>query len=160
MNELSSDILESQFGPTVIEIIYQDDLRRLIRTKQLGRNMTLEVSLVHFLPAGIKEFAAVHEAVKDGQSIGKAFRQAGISFYREVTSAYQSPLPAKLKNLFGNRRPATVMTVRVAVGDDRLPYAEITETYHPDVKWDLPVSPLISPPVEKQLGLINRLLGQ
>lgn len=132
---MSSDILESQFGPTEVSVLYQDEKTRVICTRAKSDGQVLELSRVLFDPAGIGRFPRTHAAVLAGQSMGKAFRSDGIEFRRETETAYRRTLPANFHAWFGSRRPATVVAVSIMAGPDRQPYAEILEVYSPAVAW-------------------------
>jgi hypothetical protein len=135
LDVLSSDILEGQFGPTKVEILRQDDSDRIICTKSIETGQTLEISHVEFIAEGVSQFPKVHRNIVDGQSMGKAFRAAGVPFVREVYAGYSYDLPDGFKQYFQIDRPAAVLRVRILVGREQLPYADILETYHPDVDW-------------------------
>lgn len=120
---LSSDILEEQFGPTEIEIVSQDDSKRVIRTKVIGSGQVLEESVVQFLPEGVAQFPQTHQTVMDGLSMGKAFRKDNIDFVRRVREVSRQP------------GKETVVSVLIMVGPNKTPYAEILETYSPEVNW-------------------------
>jgi hypothetical protein len=132
---LSSDILERQFGPTEVEVLYQDNGTRIIRTLAADSRQILEVSRVVFIQAGVEKFPGTHLAISEGASMGKAFRADGIEFIREDQGAYRYALPAIFKKFFGSREPATVVEVLILAGPDKTPYARILETYSPDVRW-------------------------
>jgi hypothetical protein len=134
-NELSSDILERQFGPTELEALHQDDATRIICTKVAGTGQILELSQVTFLEAGMDEFPEVHQAVINGVSMGKAFAGHGIAFTRQTKAAYDRTLPFGFEQRFNSDKPATVVAVTILVGPEQTPYAEILETYSPAVAW-------------------------
>jgi hypothetical protein len=134
-NLLSSDILEAQFGPTEVVVLHQNGSERIICTKVLAGGQVLELSRVLFEGAGVEKFPEVHRAVVAGQSMGKAFRAAGIEFVRETKGAYQQLLPASLKRWFDSSEAATVVDVSILVGADQIPYAQILEVYSPAVYW-------------------------
>ena len=134
---LSSDILENQFGPTELEVLYQDAATRVICTKTVGSGQVLELSLVSFVPAGVERFADVHQAILAGESIGKAFRAAGVQLNRDFEGGYKYALPASFEQRFASREPATVVDVAILVGEHNTPYARILETYSPEVEWKL-----------------------
>ena len=79
---LSSDILEKQFGPTKIEVLYQDTQTRAIRTLTVSGGQVLELSHVKFLDPGITKFPDIHQEVVEGKSMGKAFRDHRVRFER------------------------------------------------------------------------------
>src|SRR5665213_2595733 len=129
---LSSDILEQQFGPTEISVLHQDGSARLICTRASADGQVLEVSRVRFMP-GTDQFPKTHQAVLDGQSMGKAFRADGIKFERKVKTAYRQFLPASFNQWFDNNEIATVVAVSILVGPNETRYAEILEIYSPAV---------------------------
>jgi anthranilate synthase/aminodeoxychorismate synthase-like glutamine amidotransferase len=120
---LSSEILERQFGPTELEVVSQSDTQRVIRTKLKSSGQVLEESKVRFLAEGRKAFPAIHQEIAGGQSMGKAFKEAGVDFIRETIKT--------AKNDAGE----TEVNVRALVGPARLAYADILETYAPEVVW-------------------------
>src|SRR5258708_17269854 len=132
---LASDILEGQFDATEVEVLRQDDETRIICTRAAASGQVLEISQVTFLPAGKERFHDVHQAVLAGESMGKAFRQRGISFHRKVQAAYSYGLPPRFERWFGNNGQATIIEVAVVVGPDDTPYANILETFSPAVDW-------------------------
>jgi hypothetical protein len=159
---LSSEILEEQFGPTGVEVLYQDSKVRVICTRVLSSGQVLELSWVSFNRKGVKAFADVHEIVGAGESMGKAFKAAGVAFVRKTQSVSQSTLPAIFGELFESTAPATVVQVAIMVGDNKLPYASILETYSPAVKWPQPYA---RPPeaqskrLEQFADLLRRISG-
>lgn len=139
---LSSDILERQFGPTGLEILWQDidGTARIIATRVLATWQVLELSQVAFKEPGLTEFAAIHHEVLAGESMGKAFRQHNVDFTRQVNAAYrydQHDLPASFTEQFGSSKPATVIDVSIMAGSHNLHYADILEVYSPEVLWNL-----------------------
>ena len=133
--QLSSDVLEKQFGPTTIVILHQDSAVRAIQTVAEKTGQVLECSLVRFLPEGIAAFPEVHQAVRSGQSMGKAFRAANIEFHRETEFACRAAVPPALRRRFESQDDAMVVSVRILVGSQKIPYAQITETYTPLAVW-------------------------
>jgi para-aminobenzoate synthetase component 1 len=135
VGNLSSDVLEQQFGPTTVEVLYQDDKTRTICTKVIATNQILEVSQVTFIQAGLDEFPDTHKTIVAGQSMGKAFRAQGIELIRETQSTYRQAPPDDLSQRFGSNKPVTVVAVSILVGPDKTPYARILETYSPEIVW-------------------------
>lgn len=137
---LSSDALERQFGPTELEVLWQDGLHRVIATKVAASGQILELSQVEFRPEGIAAFPDIHRAVVAGTSMGKAFAQTGLEFDRKIHAAYrydQHNVPAGLAERFGSGEPPTVMDLSVVVGPEATAYADILEIYSPKVAWEL-----------------------
>ncbi|HZL08226.1 MAG TPA: hypothetical protein VFC50_03470 [Candidatus Dormibacteraeota bacterium] len=152
---LSSEILEKQFGPTELNILYQDGAARIITTSAKSNGQVLEISRAQFIPAGISKFPNVHQAVLAGTSMGTAFRSAGITFVRQQQAAYKYDLSANFEYLFGEDGPATIVIVSILVGPEQTPYAEILETYSPVVQWPN----LQGVPTDEQLDSIKSLNG-
>ena len=134
-NLLSSDILEAQFGPTELTVLYQDETSRIICTKAKSGGQLLELSFVDFSRVGIEKFPEVHWVVTAGTSMGKAFRAAGVPFKRKEQLVDNPVLAAHFGRQFGSAGAATVITVSILAGPDQTPYAEILEIYSPAVHW-------------------------
>jgi hypothetical protein len=134
-NNLSSNVLEQQFGPTEVEILYQDAAVRVIYTKVVSSGQILELSRVEFMQQGITAFPEVHRAIVTGQSMGKAFRAQEIAFVRESQYVCKYVLPDEFNDRFDNAGPSTVIAVDIFVGVQKTPYAHILETYSPAVIW-------------------------
>jgi hypothetical protein len=132
---LSSDILESQFGPTAVEILYQSGDERIIITKVEKNGQILELSQVRFLDPGKAEYPEVHKKVLGGESMGKAFRAAGIPFLRKVNTTEKRVVPADQGPWYDDSRAATFVDVEILVGPNRKPYAKINESYSPLAGW-------------------------
>ncbi len=134
-NNLSSDILEQQFGPTELKILYQSDTTRIICTKSKLSGKLLELSFVTFIKTGVDKFDAVHREILDGKSMGKAFRDHGVKFMRETKAVYRNIFPDIISEDSDNKKYSTVVSVSVLVSTDKTPYAEILEAYSPEVRW-------------------------
>lgn len=135
---LSSDILEDQFGPTKLTVLWQNGMSRIICTEAAATKQVLEVSLVTFAPLGVKAFQSVHKAVSGGASMGKAFRKYGVSFQRRTRGVYPCPepaLPPEFARIFNAAGRATVVAVTILAGPSGVPYADILEVYSPAVSW-------------------------
>lgn len=156
MSELSSDIssaiLKRQFGETSVDILYQNERTRIICTKAES-GQVLELSYVAFNPTGAERFPEVHDAIRAGESMGQAFQGRDIAFLREIHAAYNYPLPPHFESWFKSQKPATVVAVSIFVGSENTPYAEILETYSPDVQWPK----LRGEPETEQVQKINEL---
>jgi hypothetical protein len=142
-------VLESQFGPTKIEILYQVDSTRVIATKTIYSEKVLELSLVEFITSGVDTFPEIHKEILLGKSIGKAFKDSGIEFYRNTHHEYKLILSDKIQNIFTSDRPSNVVDVTINVGPNRIPYARILEAYSPDVIWASKISQLTDIDTEK-----------
>lgn len=154
---LSSDILEQQFGPTAIDIIYQDSDTRIICTKTINEKKILELSMVEFIKDGVAAFPTVHKAIQAGKSMGKAFRDHSITFTRELKSVQTYALPQKFHQYFSSNKAATVVHVTILVGVEKIPYANILEIYHGDVIWG-EGTPMQSGTLDAKLRLLSKFL--
>ncbi len=134
---LSSDILENQFGPTRVNVLYQDNTDRIIQTVTFASEKVLELSWVKFDPEGKEVFAEIHSAVAEGESMGKAFREAGQPFNRETRALGRLILPDSYRQRFDSRNPATVTETDIFVGEDQIFYCHVLETFSPDINWPL-----------------------
>jgi len=150
---LSSDILEEQFGPTKVEVLYQDAVTRIICTRALASGQVLELSYVAFVKSGAEKFPGAHRSVIAGESMGKAFRTAGIKFTRQQQTACRYNLPENFERWFERPGAATVVAVSILVGPGKTAYAEILETYSPEVQW----APQAGKPNMKQLAALTLL---
>lgn len=143
---LSSDVLEAQFGPTTIDVLYQSDTERIIQTRVISTGKILELSWVKFDLSNIHKFAQAHKEVMAGESIGKVFRSRGIEFERIQAAAAKLLLPKYFNAQFQTKQPSTVVKVRVYVTSEKVHYCDILETYNPLIKWP-----------EDTLGLSNNM---
>ncbi len=132
---LSSDVLESQFGPTKLVVISQDQKYRVIETVEKKNNTVLEVSFVTFNLDAIGTYLDIHQKIIDGSSMGKAFREAGIKFIRDVRSISHNSAAPHIQNRFGRDGLATIIEVDILIGPDKLQYCHINENYNPMVVW-------------------------
>lgn len=148
--QLSSDILEDQFGPVGVEVLRHQDGQRIIRSRRLSDDATLELSWVTFRPEGQAAFAEISQDMARGQSMGKAFRDRGLAFRRRTAGTYSYELPPALAQRFGGDGPATVVLVSIEGGLDNIPFADILEIYGPVVRWPDPASP-ITPQIAAQI---------
>ena len=136
MNQvLSSDILEAQFGPTELKVLYQDGASRIICARAKAGGQLLELSFVSFMTVGAAKFPEVHRTVTAGTSMGKAFRASGVVFKRQERHVDKQALAESFGRQFGGQGRATVIAVTILAGPDETPYAEILEIYSPAVSW-------------------------
>lgn len=131
---LASDVLERQFGLCTLTVLQQDESTRFISVEN-AEGDTLELARVDFTEKGIQEFADTHNAIVGGKSMGKAFRDEGIEFTRELTLARRQTLPDNLRTRFDLGGLATVMLLDIYVGTQSVRYAQILEVYSPEVNW-------------------------
>lgn len=150
---ISSDILESQFGPTYVSVIYQDDNYRVISTRVKESDKMLELSLVEFIDSGASAFPELHQEVLSGGSMGKVFRSADVDFVRKTDALYLAILPEVFHDKFRDKGPINVVDVTILVGPDKTPYAHILETYSPEVVWAVKTTS----PTPGQMTKIKRL---
>lgn len=154
---LSSDVLERQYGPTELEVMFQDEMTRIIAARAVGDGRVLEISRVVFAPDAAANFPEPYQAMLAGESMGKAFRSRGFKFNREIKSAFTCDLPPAFDRWFGGTHDATVIDLAVRVGPNDTPLATVLETYRPEVKWPYLPGELTSEQFE-QIHLLNDFL--
>ncbi len=132
---LSSDILEQQFGPTQLVVVMHSSLYRIIQTIAVNNDEVLELSLVTFDPEGIRLFPHIHKTIENGESMGKAYRNANVAFTRTVRSVNSGSLPKSLQAHFTSTGLATIVEVDVFIGEDKTYYCHVLELYSPAVDW-------------------------
>lgn len=132
---LSSDLLERQFGETEIEILFQDGITRVIATRAIADRQVLEVSWVVFAADAAASFPGEYQDMRNGESMGKAFRAHGIEPERSVKDTCRYDLPPAFEPWFGSTEDATVIDLSVLVPPNRKLFAEVLEIFNPKVKW-------------------------
>lgn len=146
----SSDILESQFGTTTVDVLHQDEHVRVIQTRVVGTDQILEFSSVTFNQQGVNEFADIHESIVGGESMGKAFKAAGVDFVRQTHAVSRLVAPPVFATLFDTDQPAWVVEVAIAAGKNQTPYADILEVYSGLIEWP-------EPAIEPTKQMLSRL---
>jgi len=155
---LSSDVLEEQFGPTKVDVLYQDSENRIITTRALSDDKVLELSWVMFDSSSEKPYPNIHRDILGGKSIGKAFRDMKVKFHRKQIEITKVSLTPVFKDFFKSSGTATVIPVSIYVGADKIHYCDILETYSPIVKWpEKTVS--TSENVSRQIEAFSQRLG-
>lgn len=154
---LSSDLLEKQFGPTRLVILRQDVQHRIIKTISVNSGKVLELSLVTFNANSAAVLPEVHQKIRLGSSMGKAYREAHIPFIRDVQSITHSPLPPTLKSHFDQPGSATIIDVDIYVGKARTHYCHILEIYNAAVRWPAD-STQSSPVIVDELDIFEKLM--
>lgn len=154
---LSSDILERQFGPTELEIMFQDEMTRIICTKAAGDGRVLEVSWVVFASDAATNFPEPYQDMLAGESMGKAFRSHEIKFQRKIKNSYTYDLPPAYQRWFGDAQDATVVDLSILAGPNQRLFAEVLETYRPGTIWPYLTG---EPAAEqrRQIGLLGDFL--
>jgi hypothetical protein len=132
---LSSEILEKQFGPTKLVIAKQNDAYRIIKTIAIRTGDVLELSFVTFDQKNISAFSHIHQQILDGESMGKAFKQAEVTFTRIENSVSRNVAPPAVASVFNADGQATIVDVAIYVGDEQTHNADIIEIYSPKVTW-------------------------
>mgnify|MGYP001827023501 CR=1 FL=1 len=137
---LNSDLIEDRFGSYGVEVLHEDERRRVSSLYSLtdGTRVTRTHAVVEYLGRPASAIAEVHADIVAGGSIGLTFRRAGWSIRKqnvfvgelELTPAYaelgermQLPLPANV---------AVHQYLFIVSRDERTySYARITEVHHP-----------------------------
>jgi hypothetical protein len=136
--QLSSDVLERQFGTVYADIIEQTVAQRVVCTRRSDTDQALEFAIVTFRPEIVEKFLAIHQEIVAGGMMGKTFRKHGAAFKRNTLTEFTYPLPARLAGLFGIEGLAMVVVVAILVGDHGDEYSQNIEVYSPVVHWPSP----------------------
>lgn len=131
---LASDVLEGQFGPCEIEVLYQNDRERLAAIKALTGEV-LELAMTHFDEQGARKFGDAHDAIVAGGAMGKTFRELEIEFHREVRAIGRQALAKSFATFIDTNGPATIIQADIYVGPSRTLYARVTEIFSHRVVW-------------------------
>lgn len=129
-----SDFLQTQFGNTEIEVLFQDTCERYVYiTTEQG--MGLELARVCFKPAFNLSYPEVYQVVINGGFIGKTFRSKKIPFYRDIQNEYTALASHEISEAFNHARTIRVIEVDIYVGNSHTHVATITELYSSAVQW-------------------------
>jgi hypothetical protein len=158
-NIYSSDILEKKFGPTTLLVLYSDEENRVSCTKDLSSKV-LEISWVKFIRSPQFNYDSAHKRVLEGESMGKVFKNEAIDFYRETLRSGLEVLPDGLQRMYGDSNNSPVVEVLISVGEQKIPYAKIIETYTSSLSFDDLGVILKNDSFKSDLESINKLLGK
>ncbi|MDB5167060.1 MAG: hypothetical protein JWN26_205 [Candidatus Saccharibacteria bacterium] len=155
---LSSDILEQQFGPTKLVIVFQDFKHRIIQTITKQNHKVLELSLVTFDQSNVNTFAVIHQKILGGDSMGKTFKDADVNFVRDIHFINHEIIPSNIQATFDQVGQATIIDVDILVGPNLIHYCHITEIYSPSVVWPKSNHPAL-PTIKQTLAEFSKLLS-
>ena len=130
---LSSDILGAQFGPTSLLVMFQAGNERVIQTR--AKDVVLELSYVQFSNTSRQQFPAVTHAIEAGESMGRVFRDTGVTFTRHTRFVTKIAPLAFLSELFASDEPVWAIKVDITAGSGDSEFASIIEFYNPLVAW-------------------------
>jgi len=138
---LNSERIERQFGSYGIEVLLSNDgLRRANLYSTEERQRTCRTYAVVRFTADIdNSYAALHEKVLAGDSLGKTFKENGWTVEKKtvhiatVESAQSMPEISELMRLSSNRSLALhIYQLSLNRGEQSFEYATIVEAHHPD----------------------------
>lgn len=135
---LNSERIEQRFGSYQVRVLSQSERIRIssLESRENGRAVTRTLAIVRFAPSDGR-WAAEHERIVNGASIGATFRDAGWSIGKPLLQIcaldLRSPVLAGLMNIPSPARLAVhVYRFDAARDGDAAPYATIVELHHPD----------------------------
>ena len=135
---LNSERIEQTFGSYGIDVAYSDATLRIsdLFSRDDGRKTTRTLAIVAFVAAIDPAFAAVHERVLDGGSIGATFQAAGWQVGKRNLEIRQTPLPksfaAAMQLEPGTPLATHIYQLEISKDGRTYPYATIVEMHHPD----------------------------
>ena len=134
--ELATDLLREQFGDIETIIHHTTGNERVsYQVQSFKSSHVLAYNIVKF--SGARKFPKIHKAIKDGESIGEAFRKRRVPSRREERCAFMYRMPKRLKGEFlTEERDCYVKGVDLIVGKKEALYASVVEAYSPSVKFD------------------------
>lgn len=100
IERLHTDVLEDKYGPMSTKVLRHDNNIReahLIDSKKISRTFALTFFPKKHLN---KDIQNINEEIKNGESIGKAFRKHKYSIRKNVLDVYIVELPIWLKKDF------------------------------------------------------------
>jgi len=140
---LVTDDLEEKYGPVSAKVLRHDSYQResqILDSRGIARAYNLTF-LARPMPKGIKE---INEQIRDGQPIGKAFRQNGYAVRKNVLDVFVVQLPKKIRAAFHTeeRFAKSRLSEFYAKDEASTPviYGTVCEIYTPDFR-----SPIINP---------------
>lgn len=138
---LNSDRIEQKFGSYGVEVVRQNETRRVSSLYSLsgGEHITRTWAIVEFLSPNEPALDKEHEAIFGGASIGRTFRDAGWTIYKAplgaeevVVSTEDAEIGAYMHINLPARLAAWKYEFVVSREGQTFDYARITEIYHPD----------------------------
>ena len=138
---LNSERIEQKFGSYGIEVLHSDDgLRRSNLYSTENQQQTCRTyAVVRFSSDIDASYAALHERVLAGESLGKIFKANGWFVQKKtihiatVESAQSAPVITQLMRLSPNRTLALhIYQLSLRKGEQSFEYATIIEAHHPD----------------------------
>jgi hypothetical protein len=135
---LNSERIEQTFGSYGIDVVYSDKRLRLSNLYSLedGGKITRTFAIVGLTETIDDAFAAEHEAILDGGSIGATFKAAGWDVIKTRHQIYGTTVWNDLIPLMdvaaGTLLATHAYELEVSRKDERFNYATIIEMHHPD----------------------------
>ncbi|HIH11346.1 TPA: hypothetical protein HA241_04105, partial [Candidatus Woesearchaeota archaeon] len=137
VDRLHTDVLEEKYGPIHSKIIIhnnQNRLAHLIDNKRISRTF----AITFFLDDWTEDVKKINDEIKNGESIGKAFRQHQYAIRKNVLEVYKLEIPAWLKKEFDtndNYAKARLSEFYAKKkGSPPVIYGIVVEIYSPDFR--------------------------
>lgn len=156
VEKLHTDILEEKYGEIHAEVIkHNKKIRESLLSDSKGIARTY--ALTFFESWGSKEIEKINENIKNGEAIGKAFRNGGYSIRKNVLDVFIIKLPTWLRKSFNTKEnfAKARLSEFYAKKSGKTPviYGIVTEVYTPDFR-----KPVINDVDKLQIGAITKCL--
>ena len=138
---LNSDRIEERFGSYSLDVLSQDEDRRISSLYSLhgSDRITRTYAIVEYLHSPRADYRTEHAVVLSGGSIGQTFRNTGWSIRKQnifIDELEVPPTYRLLGNLMHIELPAILAVhqyLLIISNEERsFSYARITEIHHPD----------------------------
>jgi hypothetical protein len=135
---LNSERIEQTFGTYGIAVLFSDTALRLSNLYSIhdGRQVMRTFAIVGYPESVAASYAAEHQAILDGASIGSTFKDSGwdvIKTQHQFLGVSATPFLVEAMNVAPGIVLAThAYRLAIARGTERFDYATIIEIHHPD----------------------------
>lgn len=135
---LNSERIEQTFGSYGISVLYSDEMLRLsnLYSEHEGEMVTRTLAVVEYPEISNVAFAAEHQVITSGGSIGSTFTEAGWEVIKRNLSIFEFSAPEEFSGPMGVDASAKIAThfyqLDIEKNGQRYAYASIVEMHHPD----------------------------
>lgn len=137
-NRLHTEALNDKYGKIDVQVLFDDDnIREVLLMDQDTIARTYAHTIKNQEWQQCDEICVVNDAIKNGESIGEAFKSRGFSIKKNILDVYIIKLAEWLRFVFEtNNETAKARISEFIVKKDNLiyKYGIITEIYSPDFR--------------------------
>lgn len=135
---LHTEVLEEKYGKISLQLLHDDDeLREVLLTDQQDIARTYAMTIRTNAWRNNPEICEVNDAIRAGESIGKAFKSRGFSVRKKVLAVYPLELPEWLQHAFMSSVYFAKTRITEFIVEKRgqfFQYGFVTEVYSPDFR--------------------------